>query len=152
MTMEQDNPNSEPDVLDALCRHIAMMAPHQKDRHQGRLVIEARDEIRRLREGIDSVANALASRTATNTQLVRMLRGLLGADTDDDPQRSPRPYDAPDVDEHERLLTEDTEVIDTLPDCGLPRHTRLRLLAGTILPTTAAMVQYHEHAREKDHA
>jgi hypothetical protein len=35
-----------------LVRHIAMMAPHQKDREGGRLLIEASAEIGRLREAL----------------------------------------------------------------------------------------------------
>jgi len=58
-----------------------------------------------------------------------------------------RPFDAPDAADHERLLTEDTEDLDEYPDCGLPRHTRLRLLKGMILPTTVAMVEFIERAR-----
>jgi hypothetical protein len=55
--------------------------------------------------------------------------------------------DAPDAEEYERLLTEDTEDLDEYPDCGLSRHARLRLLKGIILPTTVAMVEFIEHAR-----
>ena len=58
-----------------------------------------------------------------------------------------RPFDVPEAAEHERLLTEDTEDLDEYPDCGLPRHTRLRLLKGMILPTTVAMVKFIECAR-----
>jgi hypothetical protein len=58
-----------------------------------------------------------------------------------------RPFEAPDAEEHENLLTENTEDIDQYPDCGLPRHTRLRLLKGAIIPTTAAMVEFIDHAR-----
>ena len=39
-----------PDLLTRLQSHIAMMAPHQKTRHAGKLLIEARDEIAKLRE------------------------------------------------------------------------------------------------------
>ena len=35
-----------------LVRHISMMAPHQKDREGGMLLIEATAEIRRLREAL----------------------------------------------------------------------------------------------------
>lgn len=37
------------DLLTRLNNHIAMMAPHQRERHGGRLLIEARDEIARQR-------------------------------------------------------------------------------------------------------
>jgi len=46
-------------LLGDLRRHISMMAPHQKDRRQGRLLIDAAQEIARLRDGIDCAANAL---------------------------------------------------------------------------------------------
>lgn len=39
--------------LERLVRHIAQMAPHQKYRTAGRLLIEAAEEIRRLRTAID---------------------------------------------------------------------------------------------------
>ena len=58
-----------------------------------------------------------------------------------------RPFNTPNAADHEQLLTEDTEDLDEHPDCGLPRHTRLRLLKGMILPTTVAMVEFIEHAR-----
>lgn len=60
------------------------------------------------------------------------------------------PFAAPDAADHERLLTEETEDLDEYPDCGLPRHTRLMLLKGIILPTTVAMVEFIEHARPND--
>lgn len=37
------------DLLARLQNHIAMMAPHQRDRYAGKLLVEARDEIVRLR-------------------------------------------------------------------------------------------------------
>jgi hypothetical protein len=61
-----------------------------------------------------------------------------------------RPFDVPDAADHERLLTEDTEDLDEYPDCGLPRYTRLRLLKGMIIPTTVAMVEFMEYARQND--
>lgn len=42
-------------LLRQLENHIAMMAPHQKERRGGILLIEAKDEIKRLREVMDDV-------------------------------------------------------------------------------------------------
>lgn len=52
-----------------------------------------------------------------------------------------------DAEKHERLLTEDTEDLDNYHDCGLTRYTRLKLLKGEIMPTTARMVQFLGLAR-----
>lgn len=43
------------DLLKRLNNHIMMMAPHQRDRVQGKLLIEARDEIKRLQELLRSM-------------------------------------------------------------------------------------------------
>lgn len=52
-----------------------------------------------------------------------------------------------DAEKHEQLLSEDTEDLDDYHDCGLTRYTRLRLLKGEIMPTTAKMVLFLSLAR-----
>lgn len=48
----QENEKRGGCCLDRLVRHIAMMAPHQKDRNSGKLLIEAEKQIRELREAL----------------------------------------------------------------------------------------------------
>jgi hypothetical protein len=43
---------SSSDLVRRLRAHIAMMAPHQKERHAGKLLIEATTEIRKLQTAL----------------------------------------------------------------------------------------------------
>lgn len=43
------------DLFERLNNHIAMMAPHQKDRLQGKLLIESRDALKELKEANDNL-------------------------------------------------------------------------------------------------
>lgn len=56
------------DLLTRLQNHIAMMAPHQRDRHAGKLLAESRDEIARLvRENADLQGKLYAVRKFLDT-------------------------------------------------------------------------------------
>lgn len=55
------SPMADGDLLERLVRHISMMAPHQKDREGGRLLIESADEIKRLQTHLRAVLNLTVS-------------------------------------------------------------------------------------------
>ena len=60
-------------LLRQLESHIAMMAPHQKERRGGALLIEAKDEIKRLREVMDDVLTFFPDDHAAKVAALKVL-------------------------------------------------------------------------------
>lgn len=54
-TQQTPTEGTKPDILARLISHRAVMAPHQKERYAGKLLLEAITEIESLREVIRSI-------------------------------------------------------------------------------------------------
>lgn len=66
----------------ALCAHVAQMAPHQRERRGGQLLVQARDEIGRLSAGLLRLqvmiaGYHLAHRMETGEELLREIQETL---------------------------------------------------------------------------